>query len=57
MVVRFELTIQTQSRTTYNEWWDEECKEAIKEKNIARKKNVFKEELGLPKKNTRKKDA
>jgi len=34
-------TIQTQPRTTYNEWSDEECKEAIKEKNIARKK-VFK---------------
>ena len=41
-------TIQTQPRTTYNEWWDEECKEAIKEKNIARK-NFFKAELGLPK--------
>jgi hypothetical protein len=23
-------TTQTQSRITYNEWWDEECKEAIK---------------------------
>jgi len=22
--------IQTQSRITYNEWWDEECKEVIK---------------------------
>ena len=44
-------TIQTQSRITFNEWWDEECKEVIKEKNIARKK-VFKEELGLLKKNT-----
>jgi hypothetical protein len=31
-------TIQTQSRITYNEWWDEECKEATKEKNIARRK-------------------
>jgi len=31
-------TIQTQPRTTYNEWWDEECKEAITEKNIARQK-------------------
>ena len=49
-------TIQTQPRTTCNEWWDEDCKEAIKEKNITRKK-VFKEELGLPKKNVRKKDV
>jgi len=49
-------TIQMQPRTTHNEWWDEECKEAIKEKNIVRKK-VFKEQLGLPKKNTRKKDV
>jgi post-segregation antitoxin (ccd killing protein) len=49
-------TIQMQPRTTYNDWWDEECKEAIKGKNIARK-NVFNEELGLLKKNTRKKDA
>jgi len=47
-------TVQMQPRTTYNEWWDEECKEAIKEKNIARKK-VSKEELGLPKKNRGKK--
>jgi hypothetical protein len=31
-------TIQKQSKITYNELWDEECKEAIKEKNIARKK-------------------
>ena len=31
-------TIQTQPRIIYNEWWDEKCKEAIKEKNIARKK-------------------
>jgi hypothetical protein len=31
-------TIQTQSRITYNEWWDEECKEAIKEKTKARGK-------------------
>jgi hypothetical protein len=30
-------TIQMQQRITYNEWWDEECREAIKEKNIARK--------------------
>jgi len=32
-------TIQTQQRTTYNEWLDDECKEAIKEENIARKKS------------------
>jgi len=31
-------TIQTQTRITYNEWWDEECKEVINEKNIGRKK-------------------
>ena len=31
-------TIQTQPRIIYNEWWDEECKEAIKEKNIARER-------------------
>jgi hypothetical protein len=31
-------TIQMQPRITYNEWWDEECRKAIKEKNIARKK-------------------
>ena len=49
-------TIQTQSRITVSEWWDEECKEVIKEKNIARKK-VFKEELGLLKKNTKEKDV
>ena len=28
-------TIQIQARITHNEWWDDECKEAIKEKNIA----------------------
>jgi len=31
-------TVQTQPRIIYNEWWDEECKEARKEKNIAREK-------------------
>jgi len=30
--------IQIQTRTTHKEWWDCECKEAIKEKNIARGK-------------------
>jgi len=31
-------TIQIQTRITHNEWWDDECKEAIKEKNVARGK-------------------
>ena len=48
--------IQTQPRIIYNEWWDEECKEAIKEKNISRK-NAYKDEPGLLKKNTKRKDV
>ena len=31
-------TTQMQPRTTYKEWWDEECRKAIEGKNIARKK-------------------
>jgi len=31
-------TIELQARITRNEYWDDECKEAIKEKNIARGK-------------------
>ena len=31
-------TIWLQTRITRNEWWDDECEEAIKEKNIARGK-------------------
>ena len=31
-------TLELQARITRNEWWDDECKEAIKEKNIARGK-------------------
>jgi len=31
-------TIQIQARITHNEWWDDECKEAIKEKNITKGK-------------------
>jgi len=31
-------TKQLQTRITRNEWWDDECKKAIKEKNIAREK-------------------
>ena len=31
-------TIHLQTWITCNEWWDDECKEAIKEKNIARGK-------------------
>ena len=31
-------TIELQARITRNEWWDDECKEAIKEKNMARGK-------------------
>jgi hypothetical protein len=31
-------TIQMQPRITYNEWWDEECREAIKEKNTGKEK-------------------
>jgi endonuclease/exonuclease/phosphatase (EEP) superfamily protein YafD len=30
--------IQTQGKSPRNEWWDEECKEIIQEKNEARKK-------------------
>jgi hypothetical protein len=30
--------IQTQSKCPRNEWWDEECKKIIQEKNEARKK-------------------
>ena len=28
--------IQTQGRTTRDEWWDEECRQHIKKKNEAR---------------------
>jgi len=31
-------TIQMQPRAPYKEWWDEECRKAIEEKNIERKK-------------------
>jgi len=31
-------TIQLQTRITCKKWWDDECKEAIKEKNMARGK-------------------
>ena len=31
-------SIQMQPSTAYKEWWDEECRKAIEEKNIARKK-------------------
>jgi len=31
-------TIKMQPSTAYKEWWDEECRKAIEEKNIARKK-------------------
>jgi len=31
-------TIQIQTRTTHNKWWVDECKEAMKEKNMARGK-------------------
>ena len=48
-------TIQLQTRITRNEWWDDECKEAIKEKNIARGK-CLEGEPELPKKNMRKKE-
>jgi len=30
--------IQTQSKSQRNEWWDEECRKIIQEKNEARKK-------------------
>jgi hypothetical protein len=28
-------TIQLQEKSPRNEWWDEECRQAIKQKNIA----------------------
>jgi len=33
-----EEIIKTREKHIGNEWWDEECKEAISKKNIARKK-------------------
>jgi hypothetical protein len=33
-----EEIIKTREKHARNEWWDEECKEAISKKNIARKK-------------------
>ena len=33
-------TTQMQPRTTYKEWWDEECRKPIEVKNIARKKCI-----------------
>jgi len=48
-------TIQIQARISRNEWWDGECKEAIK-KRTYQEENAFKGEPELPKKNTRKKD-
>jgi len=48
-------TIQIQARITRNEWWDDECKETIKEKKIARGK-CLQRERELPKESMRKKD-
>jgi hypothetical protein len=31
-------TIQLQEKSPKDEWWDEECRHAIKQKNIARMK-------------------
>jgi hypothetical protein len=33
-----EEIIKTQEKHPHNEWWDDECKEAISKKSIARKK-------------------
>ena len=38
MLETAKFTIQLQKRITCNKWWDNECKQAIKEKNIARGK-------------------
>jgi len=51
-----EEIIKTREKLICNEWWDEECKEAISKKKILPERNAYKKELEQTKNNIHKQE-